>query len=53
MLDEAIEELTSLMIKEDFKTKDTETETMIITSKKDLIRFCIKLVKMIQHVEEL
>lgn len=41
----AIEELTKLLIKEQFEEK----EKIIKISKKDLIRFCIKLLKVIER----
>ena len=47
MLDDTIEELTKLLIKEEFGGK----ETIIKMNKKDLIRFCIKLVKLIIKIE--
>ena len=43
--EQAIEELTKLLIKEQFE----EQEKIIRISKKDLIRFCIKLVKVIER----
>ena len=43
--EQAIEELTRLLIKEQFEEK----EKIIKISKKDLIRFCIKLVKTIER----
>lgn len=43
----AIEELTRLLIEEDFKNKDKELYLKM--SKKDLISFCIKLVKTIER----
>lgn len=52
MLEESIEELTKLMIREDFKIKESNQETIIKISKKDLIKFCIKLVKLIKNVED-
>lgn len=52
MLDESIEELTKLMIKEDFKIKESNHETIIKISKKDLIKFCIKLIKLIKQMED-
>lgn len=52
MLDESIEELTKLMIKEDFKIKESNRETVIKISKKDLIKFCIKLIKLIKQMED-
>lgn len=52
MLEESIEELTKLMIKEDFKIKESNQETIIKISKKDLIKFCIKLIKLIKNVED-
>lgn len=46
--EQAIEELTKLLIKEQFE----EQEKIIRTSKKDLIRFCIKLVKTIERCKQ-
>ena len=49
MLDIAIEELTELLIKQDFKDKK-ENNTEIITIKKiDLIKVSIKLLKIIKN----
>ena len=50
MLDETIEVLTELMIKEDFKNKKENKVTFIHIKKIDLYRFCIKLIKLIQRV---
>ena len=43
--EQAIEELTKLLIKEHFEGQ----EKIIRITKKDLIRFCIKLVKTIER----
>ena len=43
--EQSIEELTKLLIKEQFEEK----EKIIKISKKDLIRFCIKLLKVIER----
>lgn len=48
MLDDEIEELTKLLIKEQFKGE----QTIIKMTKKDLIKFCINLIKFIKEVEE-
>lgn len=42
----AIEELTRILIEEDFKNKGNEINLKM--TKKDLISFCIKLVKTIE-----
>lgn len=48
MLEDTIEELTKLLIKEEFgDSKDIYYKV----SKKDLIRFCIKFVKVIQQID--
>lgn len=44
----AIEELTKILIKEDFESKDKGNIYYKVT-KKDLIKFCIKLVKTIER----
>ena len=43
----AIEELTRILIKEDFKNKDKDIYLKM--TKKDLIKFSIKLVKTIER----
>ena len=47
MIDETIEELTKLLIKQDFKDKAEGVEYLKI-SKVNLIRFCVKLLKKIK-----
>lgn len=51
MLDDTIEELVKLKIKENFKTKETHNETTFIVPKEKLIEFCIKLVKLMKEIE--
>lgn len=48
MNDLAIEELTKILIKEDFENKGKEKDKFILT-KQDLIRFSIKLIKIIER----
>ena len=48
MLDDTIEELIKLKIKENFKSKKTNKETTFIVPKEKLIEFCIKLVKLMK-----
>lgn len=44
----AIEELTKLLIKEDFENKGKDQQVFKMT-KKDLIKFSIKLIKIIER----
>ena len=53
MLDEAIELLTKQMIKETFENKDGNKETILVMSKVELYKFCIKLVKLIKRINEM
>lgn len=46
--EDAIEELTKMLIKEDFKSKANGKEYVTMT-KQELIRFCIKLIKTIEN----
>lgn len=47
-MDEALEELTRILIKQDFKDKEAGKVECIKISKVNLIRLCIKLVKLIK-----
>ena len=53
MLDEAIELLTKQMLKEAFENKDGNKETILVMSKVELYKFCIKLVKLIKRINEM
>lgn len=53
MLDETIYLLTSQMLEEVFNNKKNNQEQMIVMSKTDLYRFSIKLVKLIQRIENM
>ena len=46
-MDDVLEELTRILIKQDFKDKEAGVEYIKI-SKVNLIRLCIKLVKLIK-----
>lgn len=48
----AIEELTKLLIKEDFENKGKDQDTFKMT-KQDLIKFSIKLIKTIERYKEI
>lgn len=48
MLDDVLEELTKLLIKENF---DKDKKYLKIT-KEELVRFCIKLIKLIMKIYE-
>lgn len=48
-IDKSIEKLTELVIREDFKEKETKRITYIKGKKTDLIKFCIKLLKEIKE----
>ncbi len=48
MSDDVIEELTKLQIKEHFKG----TKGSFILTKEELIRFCIKMMKIVRQYEE-
>lgn len=49
--EDAIEELTKLLIKENFETKGQKPKYFKMTTK-SLIRFCIKLLKTIEYYKE-
>lgn len=53
MLDETIYLLTSQMLEEVFNNKKNNQKQMIVMSKTDLYRFSIKLVKLIQRIENM
>lgn len=50
MLDDTIEELTKLYIKEHLETKDNKH---YVLTKEELIKFCIKLVKVIKKIDDM
>lgn len=52
-LDDTIELLTKQMLEDVFKDKKENKKELIIMSKADLYKFCIKLVKLIQRVEKM
>lgn len=49
VLDDTIEELTKLYIKEHLENKNNKH---YVLTKEELIRFCIKLVKVVKKVED-
>lgn len=51
MLDETIEELTRILIKMDFENKEKNQTEYIKIKRTDLVRFCIKLVKLVRKVK--
>lgn len=53
ILDDTIELLTKQMLEDVFKDKKENKKELIIMSKADLYKFCIKLVKLIQRVEKM
>lgn len=53
MLDETIDLLTRQMLEDVFNDKKNKQKQMIIMSKTDLYKFCIKLVKLIQRIEDM
>lgn len=53
MLDEAIDLLTRQMLEDVFDDKKNKKMQVITMSKADLYRFCIKLVKLIQQIENM
>lgn len=53
MLDEAIDLLTRQMLEDVFNDKKNNKTQMITMSKTDLYKFCIKLVKLIQQIENM
>ena len=52
-LDDTIEILTKQMLEDVFKDKKENKEKLITMSKADLYKFCIRLVKLIQQVENM
>ena len=52
MIDEAIEEITKLIIKEDFDIRQNGKETMYIMSKKQLMQFVLKAFKVVEKIEK-
>lgn len=50
MLDDTIEELTKLYIKEHLETKDNKH---YVLKKEELMKFCIKLVKVIKKIDDM
>lgn len=50
MLDDTVEELTKLYIKEHLESND---EKHYILTKEELIKFCIKLVKVIKKIDDM
>lgn len=53
MLDDTIELLTKQMLEDVFNEKKENKEKLITMSKADLYKFCIRLVKLIQQVENM
>lgn len=53
MLDETIDLLTRQMLEDVFNDKKNNQKQMITMSKVDLYKFCIKLVKLIQRIENM
>lgn len=53
MLDDTIELLTRQMLKDVFEDKKENKEELITIIKANLYKFCIKLVKLIQQVENM
>lgn len=49
--EEAIEELTKMLIKENFETKGQKPKYFKMTTK-SLIRFCIRLLKTIEYYNQ-
>ena len=52
-LEDTIELLTKQMLEDVFKDKKENKEKLITMSKADLYKFCIRLVKLIQQVENM
>ena len=52
-LDDTIELLTKQMLEDVFKDKKDNKKELITMSKTDLYKFCIRLVKLIQQVENM
>ena len=48
MINDTIEELTKILIKQDLKDKEMGSVECLNISKVDLIKICIKVVKMIK-----
>lgn len=53
MLDDTIEILTRLMLKDVYNDKKNNCNKKIVMNKADLYKFCIKLVKIIKQIEEM
>lgn len=53
MLEDTIDLLTRQMLEDVFKDKKENKKQMITMSKADLYKFCIKLVKLIQQIENM
>lgn len=53
MLEDTIELLTRQMLEDVFKDKKENKKEMITMSKTDLYKFCIKLVKLIQQIQNM
>ena len=52
-LEDTIELLTKQMLEDVFKDKKENKQELITMSKADLYKFCIRLVKIIQQVENM
>ncbi|MCX4364585.1 MAG: hypothetical protein OSJ70_02245 [Bacilli bacterium] len=52
-LEDTIELLTKQMLEDVFKDKKENKQELITMSKADLYKFCIRLVKLIQQVENM
>ena len=52
-LEDTIELLTNQMLEDVFKDKKENKQELITMSKADLYKFCIRLVKLIQQVENM
>lgn len=53
MLEETIDLLTRQMLEDVFNDKKINQKQMITMSKADLYKFCIKLIKLIQQIENM
>ena len=53
ILEDTIELLTNQMLEDVFKDKKENKQELITMSKADLYKFCIRLVKLIQQVENM
>lgn len=51
MSEYALQKLTQLLIEEDFKNRGKCSKTTYMMTKQELIRFCIRLVKLIVKYE--